>query len=273
MADTNPDLHAPYAVTDEQIERYERDGFIKLRDVLPVDALEGYAREITERVLEIAPERAPVQDEETYRRAFLQVTNLWRVSEVARELVLGRRLGRIAAELMRVQGTRLYHDQALYKEPGGGLTPWHADQYYWPMASDRCTTAWIPLQPTPVDMGALAFAVGSHALDVGRDVPISDESEALLQDELGRAGFEYACTPYELGEVSFHSGWTFHRAGPNHSDAPRRVMTVIYMDRDMRLAEPVNDNQRADREAFCPGVEVGDVMASPLNPIIWEAGA
>jgi len=31
---------------------------------------------------------------------------------------------------MGVQGVRLYHDQALIKEPGGKPTPWHQDYYY-----------------------------------------------------------------------------------------------------------------------------------------------
>ena len=39
----------------------------------------------------------------------------------------------IATELMQTDGARLYHDQALFKEAGGGITPWHADQYYWPL--------------------------------------------------------------------------------------------------------------------------------------------
>ena len=66
------------------------------------------------------------------------------------------------AKLLGVAGVRLYHDQSLYKEPGGGITPAHADQYYWPLASDRIVTAWIPLQPVPEDMGPLAFYAGSH---------------------------------------------------------------------------------------------------------------
>lgn len=41
---------------------------------------------------------------------------------------------------------RLYADQALYKEPHGGYTPWHCDAFYWPLASDKAITAWIPLQ-------------------------------------------------------------------------------------------------------------------------------
>lgn len=40
----------------------------------------------------------------------------------------------------------MYADQALYKEPHGGYTPWHCDAAYWPLASDKAVTAWIPLQ-------------------------------------------------------------------------------------------------------------------------------
>lgn len=43
-------------------------------------------------------------------------------------------------------------------ETGGGVTPWHADQYYWPLATDRSVTVWVPLQETPLPMGPLSFA-------------------------------------------------------------------------------------------------------------------
>ena len=88
---------------------------------------------------------------------------------IERWFVLGKRLGRIAAELLNVTGVRLYHDQSLYKEPDGGMTPAHADQYYWPFASDRAVTAWIPLQAVPRDMGPLAFFAGSHRFENGRN--------------------------------------------------------------------------------------------------------
>ena len=38
---------------------------------------------------------------------------------------------------MGVAGVRMYHDQALYKEPGGGITPWHVDQVYWPVSNNN----------------------------------------------------------------------------------------------------------------------------------------
>jgi len=65
---------------------------------------------------------------------------------------------------MKVDGVRIYHDQALFKEPGGGFTPWHADQYYWPLETDKTITAWMPLQSIPLTMGPLEFSAGRHRI-------------------------------------------------------------------------------------------------------------
>lgn len=63
-----------------------------------------------------------------YGELFTQVTNAWRRSERVRSFVFDPRFARAAAELLGVSGVRLYHDQALVKEPGGRPTPWHQDQ-------------------------------------------------------------------------------------------------------------------------------------------------
>ena len=54
------------------------------------------------------------------------------------------------------------------------------------------------------------------------------------------------------------------------SDKPREVMTVIYMDEMMRLNDPQNENQKIDRDAFCPNIEVGELINSPLNPLLFS---
>jgi ectoine hydroxylase-related dioxygenase (phytanoyl-CoA dioxygenase family) len=175
-----------------------------------------------------------MEERTTYQKAFLQVMNIWTKCDVVKEFVFSKRLARIAAELMGTAGVRMYHDQALYKEGKGGFTPWHADQYYWPLASTHSITAWIPLQKTPMEMGPLAFAPKSHLYDLGRDLEISDKSQQQIEKKLLAHNLGQFEEPFDLGEVSFHSGWTFHRAGRNLTDLPREVMTVIYMDEDMR---------------------------------------
>ena len=177
----------------------------------------------------------------------------------------------IAAELLEVNGVRLYHDQSLYKEPGGGITPAHADQYYWPLASDRTVTAWIPLQAVPQDMGPLGFYARSQSVEIGRDLGISDESEEKISANMARHGFAFDLGPFDLGEVSFHLGWTFHKAGQNLSSRPRAVMTVIYMDGAMRMDRVLSEAQKNDAVHWCPGVPPGDVIATSNNPLIYTA--
>lgn len=259
-----------YPLTNDQIEYYKVNGCIKLKQVLSPEILECYGKEITDKIKELNTLHIPMEERTTYQKAFLQVMNLWRESEIVKEFVFSKRLAGIASQLMEVDSVRLYHDQALYKEPGGGITPWHADQFYWPLATDKSVTAWIPLQETPIELGALEFSMKSQHFTYGRDLPISDDSEQLIQDALAAQGFKLLREPFDLGEVSYHAGWTFHRAGPNTSNRPRGVMTIIYMDGDMKLKEPENDNQKLDWETWCPGAEIGEVIDTPLNPVLYS---
>ena len=122
------DLDRPYPLEPEQIERFRSDGFVRLKGVFGPEELGRYGPQIERLTLERSKGKPPVAERSTYGKAFLQVTNLWEQSDAARDFVFGKRLARIAAELLEVEGVRLYHDQSLMKEPGGGFTPAHADQ-------------------------------------------------------------------------------------------------------------------------------------------------
>lgn len=264
------ELAGPYDLPPDAPAELNKHGFIRLRDVLSKELVQHYEPDITSKVLELNTMHLPLEERDTYSKAFLQVENLWRSSARVKALVFSRRLAQIAAELLGVDRVRLYADQALYKEPGGGITPWHADHYYWPLDSDRTITAWIPLQDTPAELGPLEFADGSHNFSHGRDLPISDESEGELQAALSAQGFRTDSSAYQVGDVSYHLGWVFHRAGPNRSETPRRVMTIIYMDADIRVTEPINDQQRRDLAVCMPGAVIGQSPQGPLNPKLYE---
>lgn len=263
------ELAEPFSLAEQDVRRFRDEGFIKLANVLTPETIRHYEPEITTKLIELNTQHLPMAERSTYQRAFLQVTNMWPHSEVIRQFVYSPRLAKIAADLLEVPSVRLFADQGLYKEPGGGITPWHADQYHWPLSTDRSITAWIPLQPTPLAMGPVSFAVGSHTRDFGRHLGISDESEAHIQRELAAAGFPVARGRYELGSVSYHLGWTFHRASPNETDQPRRVMTIIYVDAAIRVTEPENPAHHGVLETVMPGARVGGLVESPLNPILY----
>jgi len=268
---TAPDIDTHYPLTREQIAFFREQGYIKLKDVLSPEAIDYYNPIVSKITFDKDPNKGvPMAERDTYSKAFIQVMNIWTCDVQVRALTFSQRLARIATQLLGVTGVRLWHDQALYKEAGGGFSPWHADQYYWPMASMLSVTAWIPLQPVPIEMGSLAFAAGSHLIPGGREIGISDESEQQIAAHIKRHGLTEVYEPFDLGEVSFHYGFTLHRAGPNTTDQPRKVHTIIYMDEDQRLIEPRNANQQQDWQTWTPSSTPGQIMNDALNPVVYS---
>ena len=138
------DINTRYKISDKEKKFFRKNGFIKLKNILTTELLGIYGEEISKKVSEHNTLKIPMSKRNTYQKAFLQVMNLWRESKIVKEFVFGKRLAAIAADLLSVNGVRLYHDQALFKEVSGGHTPWHADQYYWPLETEKTCTAWIP---------------------------------------------------------------------------------------------------------------------------------
>jgi ectoine hydroxylase-related dioxygenase (phytanoyl-CoA dioxygenase family) len=237
-AQANKELDTPFNLSREYIDFYRENGFVKLKHVLSPETIQYMNKTISAEVVRLNTQHLPMEERDTYGKAFLQIMNIWTRSELVKEIVFSKRLAKLAADLMGVDGVRMYHDQALFKEPGGGHTPWHADQYYWPLSNDNTITAWIPLQETGLELGPVEFSAKSQQLQEGRTLKISDDSENYIQKKLTLNDFKKVVEPFETGEVSFHSGWIFHRAGANATKSMRKVMTVIYMDKDMRLKAP-----------------------------------
>lgn len=115
-------LDEPYMLTQEQIDFYQKNRFIKLKSVLNPETVTFFNAVISQQVNEMNQEQTALEDRTTYGKAFLQLFNLWVENAVVKQLIFSKRIAKIAADLMEVNGVRLYHDQALFKEGGGGIT-------------------------------------------------------------------------------------------------------------------------------------------------------
>jgi hypothetical protein len=149
-----------------------------VRGLASADEVAAYRPLIEDAVQRFATERRPLEERDTYSKAFLQVPNLWVRDDSVGQFTRARRFAKVAAELLGVDGIRLYHDQALFKEAGGGRTPFHQDQFYWPFDKDLTITMWMPLVDVTAEIGSMTFASGSHELGYLGQLSISDESEA-----------------------------------------------------------------------------------------------
>lgn len=255
------------AIDPAWVKAVDEVGHVCVRGLATREELEPFAERITEVVRADSALAAPVADRDTYGKAFLQSANLWRRDPDIASFTLSPRFAEVAAALLGVERVRLYHDQALFKEAGGGRTPWHRDQVYWPLATDRTITMWMSLDDMAPDMGAVVFASGSHHLDVD-DLVISDDSELVLSSLVENESLPVEShAPMQVGDASFHLGATLHAAGANQTGTMRAAMTVIYVADGARVAEPTPP-QGFDLVAWLPGLEPGDLVASELNPLL-----
>ena len=256
-------------ISGERSDDLWRDGHILIPNLMSKDRLAVFRSAITAAVNRHSAEHRDLDDRDTYGKAFLQTTNLWTKDDTVKRFVFDTHFAQTAADLLGVEKVRLYHDQALFKEPGGGHTPWHQDEFYWPLDSNKMITMWMPLVDVDEKMGLIKFASGSHKHFAVKSVEISDESEAFYSEYISQHSFSVD-GPSKMfpGDATFHLGWTIHSAGPNLSDRMREVMTVIYFADGARIIDPTDEFQRADLEAWFPGQKPREVADSPLNPVL-----
>jgi ectoine hydroxylase-related dioxygenase (phytanoyl-CoA dioxygenase family) len=266
-----PRIEDRYDVAPEAVAAYRNNGHVLLRGVARPDEVAAFRPVVASAVTRFNRESRPLSERDTYGKAFLQVMNLWWDDHDVRRFVLAARFAGIAADLLGSEGVRIYHDQALVKEPGGGHTPWHQDAIYWPLEGTRCVTMWMPLVDITLEMGIMTFVDGSNTGALGEEA-ISDGSEAHFDSLVTRTAATLSVpVPMAAGDATFHGGWTLHKAGANISSTTREVMTVIYFASNLTVQEPINEPQHRDLARWLPGLVPGDLAASELNPLVVTA--
>lgn len=247
------------------VERFARDGYL-VTDLLSSDEVDRYAAAIDRAVeARTAGDRRALADKSTYEQSFVQCMRLWETDPDIAPLTFHPRLARAATELLGVERVRLWQDQALYKEPGGRITDPHQDAPFWPIGDAPLISAWIPLDGSTVDGGAVGYVPGSHrvgALKVVDLLHTTEPYDVLSDPALEGAELRYVEAP--KGSVVWHHGMTVHGALPNRSDRVRRAFTIVYLADGHRRAKPW-PNFPLDRA----GVAVGEPMAGEGLPLAW----
>ena len=264
-----PALNPDYAMSDAQVEQFWRDGFIVLRAVLSREEVSAYGAAIRRTAMR----RFAANDmQASAHGAFLQTLGLRFDDDGVRRFCLAPRFGAIAARLLQVPAVRIFHEQALFKQPGGSDSHWHQDQYYWPLATDRSLGLWMPLVDCTREMGTIRFARGSHRYGdlAGRD--ISDASARHFDEFIARERLEvHQVEALAAGDCTFHLGWTVHGATANHSDAMREAMIVTFYPDGTRVDALTNPSRVNDARVFLGGRKPGELADSELNTVVYRA--
>ena len=265
-----PSLDDPHTVPEAAIASVRENGHCVIRGLAGREDVEAFRPAIEAAVQRHAEKQAPLGERSTYGLAFLQVPNIWMTDETVKRFVFAPRFAKAAADLMGVDGVRLYHDQALSKEPFGGHTPWHQDQNYWPLDTDNTITMWMPLVDVPAEVGSMTFIDGAHKRGEIGQWFIGDDSEEKFAEIVTRENLPTSTHgAMKAGDATFHKGWTPHRAPANGTPLLRSVMTIIYYADGTRVGTIDSKMRRFDQKIWLDSIPTGELAAGPLNPRLW----
>ena len=259
-------------VTQEQIDFYREKGFIVLHDFLTPEELETW-REAVDGAVRRRGERRQLHHKDNkfkgtyYDYIFVQRINLWMDSSEVRRLILDPRLGKLAAELAGVDGMRIWHDQALIKQPWANPTGWHLDNPKWSYSSRHTLSIWVALDDATLQNGCLYFLPGSHKTADYDDVPIGENIGDIFRVYPEWQETMSASAEMKAGSCSFHNGLIAHGAGANMTPGWRRAMTCGFMPDGCTF----NGKQNILTDEQFASYEIGDLLDDDFqNPLIYH---
>ena len=196
------------------------------------------------------------REESYYDYVFVQRVNLWQDSLDVRRLILDPRLGKMAADLAGVEGVRIWHDQALIKQPWANPTGWHLDNPYWSYSSRETLSLWVALDDATLQNGCLYFLPRSHKTATYENVSIGENIGDIFRVYPQWENIMAAPAEMKAGSASFHNGLIAHGAGANMTPGWRRAMTCGFMPDGCTF----NGKQNILNDEQFASYEIGDLL-------------
>lgn len=269
-----------YELTTDDIESYRDNGFVVIEDFLDAAELEDWRAVVGSAVAERCGRKFANQDvlvgeddginpdAAYYGKVFDQLLNLWQTNATMKEHILDPRIGEMAARLAGVDGLRVWHDQALIKQPWANPTGFHLDTPFWSFSDRRAISIWIALDDATPENGCLCFFPGSHLTTTFDNPGITKNLDAIF----GMYPAFRDRAPYravmKAGSCSFHNGMTIHGAGANMTNRARRAMTCAFMPDGAVF----NGQQNILTDEQASRLTVGGPLADDeQNPLVYSA--
>jgi len=161
-------------LSESQISFYKENGYLIKEDFLNPDELKTWREAVAEAIGERNGQKMPGKlskigeddginkDAEYYNNVFDQVLNLWQTNDKVKQLMLDERIGKMLSRLSGADGIRIWHDQALIKNPWANPTSWHLDTPFWSFSDKRALSIWVALDDATLENGCLFFIPGSY---------------------------------------------------------------------------------------------------------------
>lgn len=263
-------------LTPEQITFYQDNGFVKHPGLLSPEEVAELKGAVLDTVASMGKKKVAgeavgwEEGDNYYDRVFTQRLNLWRINQTIRQYMLHADMGRMLWQLEGGEGFRVWHDQALIKEPFGNPTGWHLDNPYWSFFSRNSISVWIALEDATRENGCMWFSPGSQKLATFDNVGIGPNVGDLFKVHPKMSEIDPHPVPMQAGDCSFHNGLTAHGAGANMTRKRRIAMTCAYMP----IGSTFNGQRNILPESYFKSLQKGDTLANDdWNPAVYVPSA
>ena len=261
------------AITDEQIQRFHRDGFLAIPKLLDADELAALRHHAGAAETAMGAGRVAGSGDygDTTREAFIQKINLWKLNAGIGAVVRSPELGRMLARIAGVDGLRLYLDQSLCKRPWDSPTAFHVDNPFWAFTARNAISIWIALDDATMANGCLWYLPGSHlSARAGANSGTGGRLDAIFSVYPVWRSIEAVAVELPAGGAVVHNGLTCHGAGANMTPRQRRAIAGAYMP----AGATYNGNPDILPRPYAAKLTVGDELADEnVHPLVWRAPA
>ena len=216
---------APRVLTAEQIEQFNRDGYIeriRIYSDSEIQSIRLYFDELLKSVI------AAGGDSYSISSAHLKYGRVWDILTNSK----------IAAYVRDLLGESVigWGSHFFCKMPHDGKkVAWHQDSSYWPLTPSKAVTVWLAIDDADVENACMRFVAGSHHYGAMTFRP-SDSSEHNVLNQTIENVEQYGqfvddCL--KAGEISIHSDLLLHGSEANNSDRRRCGLTLRYAPADV----------------------------------------
>jgi len=140
----------------------------------------------------------------------------------------------------------LRHSHFFAKLPGDGKrVSWHQDASYWPLTPSKVISAWLAIDDTDVENGAMQVIPGSHKnAQVAFEKSSKTENNVLNQTvhHPEKHGNDPVSLTLKAGQMSLHSDWILHGSEPNMSTRRRCGLAMRFLSSDVRAYNDWNQH-------------------------------
>ncbi len=218
----------PAALTMEQVEQFNRDGYVAPLNVYSeqeISEIRRYFDDLLQRVM------AEGGDSYSISSAHLRYGPVF-------DILSNPKIVDYVADLLG-EDVIGWGSHFFCKMPGDGKeVAWHQDASYWPLSPSKAVTVWLAIDDADRENACMKFVAGSHHSGHMTYRPSNPDEHNVLNQSIDNPESFGTIVYDELraGQVSLHSDLLLHGSEANLSSRRRCGLTLRYASADVKAA-------------------------------------